>query len=72
MKPLVGAGGEVLQCIPEMVIESVNQTDVDLHKELLSGVILTGMHISHTLSSNAILRTTRTTTRWGCLASAAC
>jgi actin-related protein len=42
MKPLVNASGEEVQCIPEMVIESVNQTDVDLHKELLSGVILTG------------------------------
>lgn len=42
MKPLVNASGEEVQCIPEMVIESVNQTDADLHKELLSGVILTG------------------------------
>ena len=42
MKPLVHASGGEVQCIPEMVIDSVNQTDVDLHKELLSGVILTG------------------------------
>lgn len=42
MKPLVNASGEEVHNIPEMVIESVNQTDVDLHKELLSGVILTG------------------------------
>lgn len=47
MKPLVNSSGAEVQCIPELVIESVNQTDVDLHKELLSGVILTGVvHIS--------------------------
>jgi hypothetical protein len=49
MKPLVNASGAELQCIPEMVIESVNQTDVDLHKELLSGVILTGTVRSYLL-----------------------
>ena len=42
MRTVSGPGGEPLASIAQMVIDSVNNTDVDLRKELFAGVVLTG------------------------------
>ena len=42
MRAVSGPGGAPLASIADMVIASVNGTDVDIRKELFAGVVLTG------------------------------
>jgi hypothetical protein len=42
MRAVNGHGGQPLSSVAQMVIDSVNHTDVDLRKELFGGVVLTG------------------------------
>lgn len=42
MRTVSGPGGQPLVSVAQMVIDSVNATDVDLRKELFAGVVLTG------------------------------
>eukprot|EP00892_Ulva_mutabilis_P008967 jgi/Ulvmu1/6442/UM003_0072.1 len=42
MRPVATPAGDVVKGLPELVIDSVHQTDIDAHKDLYNGVVLAG------------------------------
>ena len=42
MRPVATPAGDVVKGLPELVLDSVNQTDIDAHKDLFNGVVLAG------------------------------
>lgn len=42
MRPVATPDGDVVKGLPELVVDSVNQTDIDAHKDLFNGVVLAG------------------------------
>lgn len=42
MRPVATPDGDVVKALPELVVDAVNQTDIDAHKDLYNGVVLSG------------------------------
>lgn len=46
MRPVATPDGDVVKGLPELVVDSVNKTDIDAHKDLYNGVVLAGAALS--------------------------